>query len=62
MVAREDGVTATPMFGFFLDGKKVRACGLQSRLYAADGECLFARAQKGVNALELRTQVNILLY
>ena len=24
MVAREYGVTATPMFGFFLDGKKVR--------------------------------------
>jgi desumoylating isopeptidase 1 len=26
MVAREYGVTATPTFGFFLDGKKVR-CG-----------------------------------
>jgi desumoylating isopeptidase 1 len=24
MVAREYGVTATPTFGFFLDGKKVR--------------------------------------
>ena len=24
MVAREHGVTATPTFGFFLDGKKVR--------------------------------------
>ena len=62
MVACEDGVTATPMFGFFLDGMKVRACGLQSRLYAADGECLFARAQKGANALGLRTQVDILLH
>ena len=29
MVAREYGVTATPTFGFFLDGKKVR-CGLVS--------------------------------
>ena len=26
MVAREHGVTATPTFGFFLDGKKVRVC------------------------------------
>jgi thiol-disulfide isomerase/thioredoxin len=25
MVAREYGVTATPTFGFFLDGKRVRA-------------------------------------
>ncbi len=28
MVAREYGVTATPTFGFFLDGKKVRAAFL----------------------------------
>jgi thiol-disulfide isomerase/thioredoxin len=30
MVAREYGVTATPTFGFFLDGKKVRAARLRS--------------------------------
>ena len=66
MVAREYGVAATPTFGFFLDGKKVRV-GIRSRLfYVADGECLLARAQthelKGVNAPELRTQVDLLLY
>ena len=66
MVARECGVAATPMFNFFLDGKKVRV-GIRSRLfYVADGECLLARAQihelKAVNAPELRTQVDLLLY
>ncbi|KAI0279227.1 PUL domain-containing protein [Russula aff. rugulosa BPL654] len=43
MVAREYGVTATPTFGFFLDGKKIHEL-------------------KGVNAPELRTQVDLLLY
>ncbi|KAI0300183.1 PUL domain-containing protein [Russula brevipes] len=43
MVAREYGVSATPTFGFFLDGKKVDEL-------------------KGVNAPELRTQVDLLLY
>ena len=65
MVAREYGVAATPTFGFFLDGKKVRF-GLRSRLFLWLIECLLARAQthelKGVNALELRTQVDLLLY
>lgn len=65
MVAREYGVTATPTFGFFLDGKKVRVLGHGLG-------CLFhlwlrsARAQihelKGVNAPELRTQVDLLSY
>ena len=32
MVAREYGVAATPTFGFFLDGKKVRV-GIRSRLF-----------------------------
>jgi len=43
MVAREYDVTATPTFGFFLDGKKTHEL-------------------KGVNAPELRTQVDLLLY
>jgi thiol-disulfide isomerase/thioredoxin len=43
MVAREYGVSATPTFGFFLDGKKIHEL-------------------KGVNAPELRTQVDLLLY
>jgi hypothetical protein len=66
MVAREYGVSATPTFGFFLDGKKVRVCRLWCRLYVADRECSLDRAQihelKGVNAPELRTQVDLLLY
>ena len=33
MVAREYGVTATPTFGFFLDGRKVLAARSQSRLF-----------------------------
>jgi hypothetical protein len=33
MVAREYGVSATPTFGFFLDGKKVRVVRSWSGLY-----------------------------
>ena len=33
MVAREHGVSATPTFCFFLDGKKVRATRSRSRLF-----------------------------
>lgn len=33
MVAREYGVTATPTFGFFLDGKKVRIPCLSSSFF-----------------------------
>lgn len=43
MVAREYDVSATPTFGFFLDGKRIHEL-------------------KGVNAPELRTQVDLLLY
>ena len=64
MVAREYDVTATPTFGFFLDGKKVRAARSGSRLFHL--LLRSARVQihelKGVNAPELRTQVNLLLY
>ncbi|KAI9509187.1 DUF862-domain-containing protein [Russula earlei] len=42
-VAREYNVTATPTFGFFLDGKRIHEL-------------------KGINAPELRTQVDLLLY
>ncbi|KAH9002673.1 DUF862-domain-containing protein [Lactarius hatsudake] len=42
-VARQYGVSATPTFGFFLDGKRIHEL-------------------KGVNAPELRTQVDLLLY
>jgi len=62
MVAREYGVTATPTFGFFLDGKKVRfALGL---FFNVAEDCSRAQIQelKGVNAPELRTQVDLLLY
>jgi hypothetical protein len=38
MVAREYGVTATPTFGFFLEGKKVCAARLRSRLSVSE-EC-----------------------
>ena len=65
MIAREYGVTATPTFGFFLDGKKVR-CGLVTSLDCFICGLRSARAQihelKGVNAPELRMQVDILLY
>jgi thiol-disulfide isomerase/thioredoxin len=37
MVAHEYGVAATPTLGFFLDGKKVRMCGLRSCLCV--GQC-----------------------
>lgn len=33
MIAREYGVTATPTFGFFLDGKKVRAVRSRPQLF-----------------------------
>jgi thiol-disulfide isomerase/thioredoxin len=33
MVAREYGVTATPTFGFFLDGKKVRCLWARSFIF-----------------------------
>jgi hypothetical protein len=60
-VAREYGVTATPTFGFFLDGKKVRAAQCLNCTWLRS-----SRAQihelKGVNAPELRTQVDLLLY
>ncbi|KAH9179329.1 DUF862-domain-containing protein [Lactarius sanguifluus] len=42
-VARQYDVSATPTFGFFLDGKRIHEL-------------------KGVNAPELRTQVDLLLY
>jgi hypothetical protein len=43
MVAREYGVAATPTFGFFLDGKKVRAVRSRSRLFHLWAECSLAR-------------------
>ncbi|KAI0304337.1 PPPDE putative peptidase domain-containing protein [Multifurca ochricompacta] len=43
MIARQYNVSATPTFGFFLDGKRIHEL-------------------KGVNAPELRTQVDLLLY
>ncbi|KAI9465406.1 DUF862-domain-containing protein [Lactarius psammicola] len=42
-IARQYNVSATPTFGFFLDGKRIHEL-------------------KGVNAPELRTQVDLLLY
>lgn len=51
MVAREYGVTATPTFGFFLDGKKVRAARSRSRLFHLWAEeC--SRADSGTEGRE----------
>ena len=70
MVAGEDGVIVTPTFGFFLDEKKVCVCvasGVVSMwLMGSTLHCLLACARfhklKGVNAPELRTHVDLLLY
>jgi thiol-disulfide isomerase/thioredoxin len=64
MVAREYGVAATPTFGFFLDGKKVRVARSRCRLFHLWLRSVRAQTHelKGVNAPELRTQVDLLLY
>ena len=59
-IARQYNVAATPTFGFFLDGKKV-CIGLVSLLPGSDG-VVQIHELKGVNAPELRTQVDLLLY
>ena len=58
----EQGVAATPTFGFFLDGKTVRACCSVSHLFAEEWVCVQTHELKGVNAPELRTQVDLFLY
>ena len=60
-IARQYNVSATPTFGFFLDGKRV--CWL---LFFGSDDDIESVGQihelKGVNAPELRTQVDLLLY
>ena len=62
MVVREHGVAATPTFGLFLDGKKVRVWLVGSHLFVEERVCVQIRKLKGMNAPESRTRVDLLLY
>lgn len=60
-IGGEWSVRVTPTFLFFLDGKKVSMLGFSLSL-EAKFYLLQVHELKGVNAPELRTQVDLLLY
>jgi len=60
-IARQYNVAATPTFGFFLDGKRVCIVFLLGP-HDDDDDDAQIHELKGVNAPELRTQVDLLLY
>ena len=62
MAAREHGVAATPIFEFFLDGKRCVCGWLGSHLFAEQWVCVQTHELKSVNTPELRTQAGLRLY
>ena len=63
MVTHEYGIAATLTFGFFLDGRRcVWSFGLDFFMWLIGSVCSLAQIHelKGVNAPELRTQIDLL--